>query len=188
MLAIADVNEPHGFVEPVSVPEDNKNVALDVASDGIPSQQLGEPLLHIADANGERGPSNQMEVLVKETKKRVRRVGRTPTRKIPKLEEKIPLPMDIAIGDNNAPDNVHVAAAAAAAMDAATAAIGAVSEVGAVVAMDSSSAMANVLSPANQGVLSKHDEKWHSMFQKLMEFKERNKHTLVPQCYSEDPR
>ena len=110
----------------------------------------------------------------KETKKRVRRVGRTPTRKIPKLEEKIATPLAAAEGgDGNT--------AEAGAVDAATAAVGA--------APEGAAPMEIVAQPpASQGVLSKHDEKWHAMFQKLMEFKERNKHTLVPQCYQEDPR
>ncbi|CAJ1961345.1 unnamed protein product [Cylindrotheca closterium] len=37
-------------------------------------------------------------------------------------------------------------------------------------------------------VLSKHDEKWNNMFDKLVEYKKANNHTLVPQCYHDDPR
>ena len=40
----------------------------------------------------------------------------------------------------------------------------------------------------NQRVLSKHDEKWNGMFGKLLEYKEKNKNTLVPQAYKEEPR
>ena len=119
----------------------------------------------------------------KETKKRVRRVGRTPTRKIPKLEEKATPSLDTGVSDEN---NAHVAAA----VDAATAAIGAapVPETAGTIAIASSSTIAVGPPQTSQGVLSKHDEKWHAMFQKLLEYKERNKHTLVPQCYAEDPR
>jgi len=126
-------------------------------------------------------PSTETET-PKETKKRVRRVGRTPTRKIAKLEEKIPPVTPVVEGGET--NNLEVAAAA---VDAATVAIGAVPETP--TAMESTAPAIMVpQQPANQGVLSKHDEKWHAMFQKLIEYKERNKHTLVPQCYTEDPR
>ena len=110
----------------------------------------------------------------KETKKRVRRVGRTPTRKIPKLEEKIATPLAAPEGGDS--NNAETGA-----VEAATATVGAPPEGAAPMEIVAQP-------PASQGVLSKHDEKWHAMFQKLMEFKERNKHTLVPQCYAEDPR
>lgn len=37
-------------------------------------------------------------------------------------------------------------------------------------------------------MLSKHDEKWNIMFDKFIGYKEKHGSTLVPQCYSEDPR
>lgn len=35
---------------------------------------------------------------------------------------------------------------------------------------------------------TKHDEKWHEMFQKLVQYKKFFNHTRVPQCYDQDPR
>jgi hypothetical protein len=37
-------------------------------------------------------------------------------------------------------------------------------------------------------VLSKHDERWNAMFEKLIEYKQQNNSTQVPQCYDNDPR
>lgn len=126
-------------------------------------------------AEGEKAETaTETTTPAKETKKRVRRVGRTPTRKIPKLEEKIATPLAATEGGDN--NNAETGA-----VEAATATDGA--------APEGTAPMEIVAQPpASQGVLSKHDEKWHAMFQKLMEYKERNKHTLVPQCYTEDPR
>ena len=136
----------------------------------------------MADTKIDETAPNGTQNPTKETKKRVRRVGRTPTRKIPKLEEKATPSLDTGVSDEN---NVHVAAA----VDAATAAIGAapVPETAGTIAIASSSTIAVGPPQTSQGVLSKHDEKWHAMFQKLLEYKERNKHTLVPQCYAKDP-
>ncbi|GKY96352.1 hypothetical protein MPSEU_000594900 [Mayamaea pseudoterrestris] len=42
---------------------------------------------------------------------------------------------------------------------------------------------------AGAGVIySKHDEKWNAMFQKLADYQKKHGHTLVPQCYHDDPR
>jgi hypothetical protein len=155
----------------------------------------------------------------KETKKRVRRVGKTPTRKMARIvknEESIPMGVDAA----------HVPAeGTAAAADAATATATApfgdgvsdglkstdepadaennttIDGAGAPMdaAMESAAAattttttpnqQAKLLTPTDhQKVLSKHDEKWNGMFVKLLEFKEKNKNTLVPQCYNQDAR
>jgi hypothetical protein len=35
---------------------------------------------------------------------------------------------------------------------------------------------------------SKHDEKWNAVFQKLVEYKLKHGHTMVPQCYKEDQK
>ena len=35
--------------------------------------------------------------------------------------------------------------------------------------------------------LSKHDKKWNALFEKLLEFKKKNNHTMVPQVYKDDP-
>jgi hypothetical protein len=164
---------------PASTPEANNDAPAADAKEEIHEAQAGESTGAPADAKVE--PSNEKPIPAKETKKRVRRVGRTPTRKIAKLEENVTPSQDVSVGDSN---NATVAAA----VDAATAAIGAVPETASAVAMGAAPTIAVVPPPASQGVLSKHDEKWHAMFQKLMEFKERNKHTLVPQCYTEDPR
>eukprot|EP00429_Kryptoperidinium_foliaceum_P007691 CAMPEP_0176009660 /NCGR_PEP_ID=MMETSP0120_2-20121206/4364_1 /TAXON_ID=160619 /ORGANISM="Kryptoperidinium foliaceum, Strain CCMP 1326" /LENGTH=326 /DNA_ID=CAMNT_0017342461 /DNA_START=16 /DNA_END=996 /DNA_ORIENTATION=- len=37
-------------------------------------------------------------------------------------------------------------------------------------------------------VVSKHDEKWNHMFNRLVAFKEKHKHTNVPQMYDDSPR
>ena len=37
-------------------------------------------------------------------------------------------------------------------------------------------------------VVTKHDEKWGSMFEKLLEYKKKHNNTMVPQCYHDDPR
>jgi hypothetical protein len=191
--------EESTVVVPAPTSEENKDAPTADVKEEISQEQAGEFIETMADAKVEISdeqqanesigamadakmePSIETESPAKETKKRVRRVGRTPTRKIAKLEEKIIPSMDVDVGDNN---NSHVTAA----VDAATAAIGAVPEAVGDVAMGSLSTIDVAPPPVNQGVLSKHDEKWHGMFQKLSEFKERNKHTLVPQCYSEDPR
>jgi hypothetical protein len=116
----------------------------------------------------------------KETKKRVRRVGKTEPRKLVKLDETEGVPA-------------------------------------------ASGAQAGTEPPAAEGdsgitrrVLSKHDEKWNAMFEKLLafkvclfrvmgvqhmllpcnslhstslwEFQKAKSHTLVPQCYHDDPR
>ena len=179
-------NAEESAAVPAPVVKDNKDAPVAVvkeeiseAKEGIPEDQAGgEPM-----AVDKVEPSDDTTTPAKETKKRVRRVGRTPTRKIPKLEEKIATPL-AGIGDNNSNADSAQVAVAAAVVDAAAAAIGAVSETAGAVSMESTVAQP----PANQGVVSKHDEKWHAMFQKLIEFKERKKNTLVPQCYTEDPR
>jgi hypothetical protein len=175
-------NTEESTVVPVPKSEENEDAPAADAKEKISQEQTGESTETMADATVQ--PPNETESPAKATKKRVRRVGRTPTRKIAKLEEKIVPSMDVDVGDNN---NADVAAAAAA-VDAATAAIGAIPEAVGAAAMGATSTIDIAPPPANQGVLSKHDEKWHGMFQKLTEFKDRNKHTLVPQCYSEDPR
>ena len=174
-------NTEESTVVPVPKSEENEDAPAADAKEKISQEQTGESTETMADATVQ--PPNETESPAKATKKRVRRVGRTPTRKIAKLEEKIVPSMDVDVGDNN---NADVAAAAA--VDAATAAIGAIPEAVGAAAMGATSTIDIAPPPANQGVLSKHDEKWHGMFQKLTEFKDRNKHTLVPQCYSEDPR
>jgi len=153
------------------------------SKDEVSKEPVGESTGAMADTKIDEATPNGTQNPTKETKKRVRRVGRTPTRKIPKLEEKATPSLDTGVSDEN---NVHVAAA----VDAATAAIGAapVPETAGTIAIASSSTIAVGPPQTSQGVLSKHDEKWHAMFQKLLEYKERNKHTLVPQCYAEDPR
>lgn len=157
----------------------NKDATVTDVKEEIYAEQVDGSTETIADVKVEQ--SNQTQIPTKESKKRVRRVGRTPTRKIARLDEKMTLSLDVGIGDNN---DTHTSAAA----DAATVAISVVPEAAGDVAMGTSSTLAVAPPPSNQAVLSKHDEKWHGMFQKLMEFKERNKHTLVPQCYTEDPR
>ena len=92
------------------------------------------------------------------------------------------LPLDLDIGDSN---NSHLTPGTA---DATTDVTVALPDAAGAVAMEASTTMVVAPPQAHQPVLSKHDEKWHAMFQKLMEFKEQNKHTLVPQCYTEDPR
>lgn len=180
--ALKTENAEESAVVPTPTAEDNKDVpAADVKEETSEGQAV-ESATDTTMENAKVEPSTETGSARKETKKRVRRVGRTPTRKIPKLDEKLTSPVIVGVSDNN---NANVSAASA---DAATAAIGAVPETAGDVAMGSSSTIAVAPPPANQGVLSKHDEKWHAMFQKLMEFKERNKHTLVPQCYTEDPR
>ena len=47
---------------------------------------------------------------------------------------------------------------------------------------------AQVIQEMMQRVLSKHDEKWNHMFQKLVAYKEAHNSTLVPQCYDSEPR
>ena len=161
------------------VSEEKEESKEDTVESKEGASEEGEAAVAMAVDKAE--PSTETET-PKETKKRVRRVGRTPTRKIAKLEEKIPPVTPVVEGGET--NNLEVAAAA---VDAATVAIGAVPETP--TAMESTAPAIMVpQQPANQGVLSKHDEKWHAMFQKLMEYKERNKHTLVPQCYTEDPR
>ena len=163
-----------------SIPEVNKNPIVTDVKENVPTEQTVGSTEAIAAVNSE--PSSETQAPVRETKKRVRRVGRTPTRKIPKLEEKINTPLDVDIGDGT---NPHLTAGT---VDVATDVIGAIPDATGAVAMGPSATMAVAPPPPHQAVLSKHDEKWHAMFQKLLEFKERNKHTLVPQCYTEDPR
>mmetsp|Transcript_20107 Transcript_20107/g.42418 ORF Transcript_20107/g.42418 Transcript_20107/m.42418 type:complete len:652 (+) Transcript_20107:108-2063(+) len=136
-----------------------------------------------ANANATEGETaaKEIEIPPKGTKKRIRRVGKTPTRKIPKLNENV-------VDTDNVNANITGAATVATgAADATTAAVGAAAEVGGVAEGPSATTIVS-LAPPDQGVLSKHDEKWYSMFQKLMEYKLRSKHTLVPQCYPDDPR
>jgi hypothetical protein len=53
----------------------------------------------------------------------------------------------------------------------------------------SPAAVAAVTMPHQIKVHSKHDEKWNQQFDKLVRYKEEHSgSTLVPQCYSEDPR
>eukprot|EP00980_Cylindrotheca_fusiformis_P026948 scaffold18138_cov128-Cylindrotheca_fusiformis.AAC.14 len=95
----------------------------------------------------------------KETKKRVRRVGKTEPRKILKTEI------------DSTPAQVAPTESEAAPPD---------------------SAPESASSIEARRVLSKHDEKWNAMFDKLVAYKfleqNANGHTLVPQCYHEDPR
>ncbi len=184
---MADAEAPPATAAPAGEDSKEAPAAPDAKEETIEAkEETAEPKESSEGQDGD--PAAAMEVdksepsaetpTIKETKKRVRRVGRTPTRKIPKLEEKVtPAPEG---GETN------TAQVAAGAVDAATAAIGAVPETPG--AVEASAAVMVPQPAANQGVLSKHDEKWHAMFQKLVEFKERNKHTLVPQCYTEDPR
>jgi len=88
----------------------------------------------------------------KETRKRVRRVGKAEPRKFVKID----------------PSTAAAAAGEAAAVDAAARPDGA--------------------PMPTRRVLSKHDEKWNNMFDRLLEYKKANNHTLVPQCYHDDPR
>jgi len=95
----------------------------------------------------------------KETRKRVRRVGKSEPRKFAKVEA----------SSTNASGTTGGAE---------------------VVLIDGMTGSA----PQSEGtgqtrrVLSKHDEKWNNMFTRLLEYKKANSHTLVPQCYHDDPR
>jgi len=91
----------------------------------------------------------------KETRKRVRRVGKTEPRKFVKVD----------VGPNNPGGEGTLESLTGAAARA-----------------DGPGAM------PTRRVLSKHDEKWNNMFDKLLEYKKANNHTLVPQCYHDDPR
>lgn len=94
----------------------------------------------------------------KETRKRVRRVGKSEPRKIAKIEASSTDASETAGGGDVVIDGTN----------------------------------GSVPQPEGTGqtrrVLSKHDEKWNNMFNRLLEFKKANNHTLVPQCYHDDPR
>jgi len=146
----------------------------------------------------------------KETKKRVRRVGKTPTRKMAKIvkNEESAIPMDVVDAHVPPADGTVVASADAAATATAgegvsdgikstdepadaennDTTIGGL-ESAAATTTTTPNLQAKLLTPTDhQKVLSKHDEKWNGMFVKLLEFKEKNKNTLVPQCYNQDAR
>ena len=150
----------------------------------------------------------------KETKKRVRRVGKTPTRKMARIvknEELIPMDVDAAhapaegtasaadaetttsgngVSDGLKPTDEPADAENNTTIDGADAPMDAAMESAAVAATTTTpNQQAKLLTPTDhQKVLSKHDEKWNGMFVKLLEFKEKNKNTLVPQCYNQDAR
>lgn len=123
-------------------------------------------------------------------KKRVRRVGKTPTRKMAKLNEgSTPMSVDTHVlveGTTIADANGISAAAAAAA--ASTEGIKSTEPAENDIIIGATLDTLGDIPNQSQRVLSKHDEKWNAMFVKLLEFKEKNKNTLVPQCYTDDQR
>jgi len=118
-------------------------------------------------------------------KKRVRRVGKTPTRKIAKLNEGS-TPMNfgthVPVEGTTVADANGNSVATAAAVEGLKSAE---NDMTIAVTMDT---LESDIPNQTQRVLSKHDEKWNAMFVKLLEFKEKNKNTLVPQCYTDDQR
>merc|ERR1740117_1361200 len=149
----------------------------------------------------------------KETKKRVRRVGKTPTRKMARIvknEELIPMDVDAAhapaegtasaadagtttsgngVSDGLKPTDEPADAENNTTIDGADAPMDAAMDSAAAATTTTPNQQAKLLTPTDhQKVLSKHDEKWNGMFVKLLEFKEKNKNTLVPQCYNQDAR
>lgn len=115
------------------------------------------------------------ELLPKETKKRVRRAGKTPTRKIAK------------IGEGALPKDTNAYLEVNGTLDSEIG-DGLKSPAATVNSQNIAQSDKNESVTPNQRVLSKHDEKWNGMFGKLLEYKEKNNNTLVPQCYPQDPR
>jgi len=145
--------------------ETNKNEASIATDDTMVKREKssqGQKEETATDVSAETGA----KVSTKEIKKRVRRVGKTPTRKIAKLNE----------GTTSTTADAHVA------VNGVTGGNDVVAE-----GIQRPEAVENT-SIAATSVISKHDEKWSSMFGKLLEYKEKNKNTLVPQAYKEEPR
>jgi len=151
--------------------------AKEVGQDGINSgeHQPENPEDHNAEVDGSGANTNSNEhapTTSKQPKKRVRRVGKVPARKVPKLEE-------------SSPDSGTAAApAAAAAADENT------EDVPPTDGNEIKGEAAQADIPANGAlkVGTKHDEKWGMMFEKLMEYKSQHGHSMVPQCYQDDLR
>lgn len=101
----------------------------------------------------------------KETKKRIRRVGKTSPRKVVKAEKN-------ATASSSGPTDQAVSDPSTATSGEAT----------------SAAAAASLGKNSVARVLSKHDEKWNAMFDKLAAYKSEHNSTLVPQCYDQEPR
>lgn len=124
---------------------------------------VNETAEQVADAAKPFSYSKEEYLAQRQPRKRIRRAGKVEiSRKLPKMDEDQQPPMNPeiqALADDNSDPVRQEAAARVLAAEAAI-----------------------------PKVISKHEEKWNWMFDRLVEFQEKFKHTNVPQMYSDAPR
>jgi hypothetical protein len=124
----------------------------------------------------------------KPSKKRIRRVGKFAPDKIPKLGES-PTPEAVAAikeeQNDEKPDGDAPEGETEDVINPEE-----VIEPPGVTGEETATANPSIItfSAPSSRVVTKHDEKWGAMYDKLIEYKKQNGNTMVPQCFHEDPR
>jgi hypothetical protein len=116
-------------------------------------------------------------------KKRNRRVGQYGANKVAKLEEEDMTPGDAEDPAEEPPEVENETAPTEGPTPAEVEAAA-----GTAVAMAAEGEGADQGNSNLSRVVTKHDEKWNGRYDQLLEYKAKNGHTMVPQCYHDDPR